>query len=173
MTDLATRDPNDTGDIPRPIGEECIVIRRTDLGEATQNLGEYVMLAPSFNAIPRRVIDIDDTVTYMPATIGLAGPQSPPPPLPRPPRPSVPPQYDMAATVDGELVPAGPGEVTERLKVRKSVPYVIPADARRWSRARHAKPIPAWVVRLAIAAGVVVLAGAYAGLVLAAVVVFR
>jgi hypothetical protein len=168
MTDLIDR--ADSGDIHRPIGEDRIFIHRRDTtGEDTQNLGKYFRPDAPFGYL-RKTINIDDTVVYMPETIGLAGPQDPPPPLP--PQP-VPPKYDMTATVDGELAPAGPGEVTERLLLRKSVPYVIPADARRWSRARHAKTIPPWVVRLAIAAGVVVLAGAYAGLVLAAVVVFR
>jgi hypothetical protein len=157
---LLDYDPNDTGDIPtgdipRQIGEERIVIRRDTTGEDTRNLSHEIaglpprrrpaadetarmrLIEPALGLNHHdmsRVIEIDDTVTYMPATIGLAGPQDPPPPLPPAPRPSVPPQYDMAAaqplwplervagaaetqtqtilhsltaTVDGELAPAG------------------------------------------------------------------
>jgi hypothetical protein len=144
MTDVIIRDPNDTGDIPRPIGEDRTVILRTDLGEATQNLGEYVMTTPSFDAIPRRIIEIDDTVTFrIPETIGvvdtgrltildslagsyadmdgeLQGPQKPPPPLPKP-RPAAP----------------GRASFTVRGMVRQG---------------RHRKPAPAWT-RWAIGVG--------------------
>lgn len=80
MTDLIDR--ADSGEIPR----------YDDLGEPTQNLARYLVDTPSFEAIPRRTIDLDDTVTYLPATIGvvdLEGPPPPPPPLP--PNPDEPP----------------------------------------------------------------------------------
>lgn len=168
MTDLITRDPNDTGEIPRLHGETRI---RIDVGEATQNLGEYVMTTPSFDAIPRRVIEIDETVEIrIPQTIGLAGPQTPPPPLPKPPS-----KYDMAAAqpiapwerivdterlsllgsmagIDGDLRPA------VQPILRRSVPYVMPAHRRPWSGPRHAKPAPPWA-RLAVVAGVAMALG--------------
>lgn len=136
MTDILTLDPNDSGEIRRLVGEERTVIIRTDPGEETQNLGQYFRPDVPFDAIPRRVFEIDDTVVYrLPPTIGivadLAGPQSPPPPLPPIPPPT---EYNMAdaqplwplervagaaetqvqtlwysmtATVDGELRPDG------------------------------------------------------------------
>jgi hypothetical protein len=94
MTDvLLDYDPNDSGEVARLPGEETVRIvgethTRIDLGEATQRIDPRIVAAPSFDAIPRKVFDLDDTVIYMPATIGLAGPQSPPPPLPPPPPPT-------------------------------------------------------------------------------------
>ena len=126
MTDLLIDyNPEDTGDIPLGIGERTrdlsTHLRRDTTGEATENLGKYLINAPSFEAIPRRTIDLDDTVTYMPATIGMAErvvdetavhtildslagvrvgldgelstPPTTPPPLPKPPRPAVPGRY--------------------------------------------------------------------------------
>jgi hypothetical protein len=166
MTDTLLS-PDDTGEIPQPVGETRI---RIDTGEQTRNLAEYVITAPSFDAIPRRVFEMDDTVIYMPETIGLAGPQSPPPPLP--PVPPAPPQYDMdterlsllgtVAGLDGDLYSAPP-------TLRRSVPYVIPADARRWSRPRHAKPAPLWA-RAALLVGGAMVAGAFVALAVLAVV---
>jgi hypothetical protein len=68
MTDtLLDYDPNDTGDIP--VGETRI---RIETGEKTQNLGRYAIHASVVGAIPRKVIDIDDTVTFhIPPTIGV------------------------------------------------------------------------------------------------------
>jgi hypothetical protein len=137
MTDILTRDPNDSDEFPLGIGEQrTVIIRRDTTREVTQNLGHEIAGLPprrrpaADETVTRmrliepalglnhhdmsRVIEIDDTVTF-----GLAGPQSPPPPLPPAPRPSVPPQYDadetqvqtlwhsMTATVDGELRPDG------------------------------------------------------------------
>jgi hypothetical protein len=166
MTDLIDR--ADSGDIHRPIGEDrTVILRRDTTTEDTRNLAHEIaglpprrrpaadetvrmrLIEPALGLNHHdmaRVIEIDDTVTF-----GLAGPQGPAP-APKPPRPSVPPQYDMTATVDGELVPAGPGEVTERLILRRSVPYVIPADAEPWFGARHRRPAPAWT-RWAIGVG--------------------
>ena len=74
-----TTDRADSGEIPRidDLGTEPTedlrhhMHRRDTTGEATENLGRYLRDAPSFEAIPRRIIDLDDTVTYMPATIGV------------------------------------------------------------------------------------------------------
>ena len=128
MTDTLL-DPNDTGEIPRLVGETRI---RIDTGEATQNLAEYARVMPPMAAIPRRVFDLDDTVIYMPETIGVVGLDDKPypkPPYPLPPNP----KYDLAAAQpvapwervvdtgrltilgsltaapDGELRPAAPG----------------------------------------------------------------
>lgn len=93
MTDILTRDPNDSDEFPLGIGEERTVILRRDTGEATQRINPRIIDAPSFDAIPRRIVDIDDTVIYMPETIGcvdLEGPQ-PKPTKPLPPQPK--PQY--------------------------------------------------------------------------------
>lgn len=97
MTDILTRDPNDSDEFPLGIGEQRTVILRRDTGEKTQLIDPRLIKAPSFDAIPRKVIEIDDTVTFrIPETIGcvdLEGPQPKPKPIPRP---SVPPKYDMA-----------------------------------------------------------------------------
>jgi hypothetical protein len=151
MTDTLLS-PDDTGEIPQPVGETRI---RIDTGEKTQIIDPRLIKAPSFDAIPRRVFEMDDTVIYMPETIGLAGPQSPPPPLP--PVPPAPPQYDMdterlsllgtVAGLDGDLHSAPP-------TLRRSVPYVMPADRKPWAGARHAMPAPRWT-RYAIGVGAV------------------
>jgi hypothetical protein len=187
MTDLLTQDPNDTGEIPTLVGE---TLRRIDTGEATQRIDPRLIKAPSFDAIPRKVFDLDDTVTYMPATIGivdLEGPQNPPPPLPKPPRPAVPPKGALddterlsllgsVAGLDGDLRaplprPATPIHLPKpKPKLRRSVPYVMPADRRPWSGPRHAKPAPLWT-RVAVVVGGAMVAGSLLGLGLIAAVV--
>jgi len=108
MTDVML-DPNDSGEVARLRGETRM---RIDLGEATVRIDPRLIKAPSFDAIPRKTFDIDDTVIYMPETIGLAGPQSPPPPLPKPPSKSYDPEtvtislLGAVAGMDGELRPA-------------------------------------------------------------------
>lgn len=179
MTDtLIDYDPNDTGDIPRPIGEKRIVISLGD--DPTRNLAEYARNSPQFTAVPRRQIDMDDTVIYLPETIGLAGPQSPPPPLPPiPPRP----KYDMAAAqpiapwervadteqLTGSLGADLPEVPFPPLKLRKSVPYVLPAGRAPWAGPRHAAPAPLWA-RLSIAVGLSLLLGSTLGLAVLAVI---
>ena len=122
MTDLLS--PEDTGEIPTfdTLGTEATrdlrEHRRDTTGEHTRNLAEYVINAPSFDAIPRKVFDLDDTVTYMPQTIGIVGlddkPHPKPPTLPKPPKVA---DWERlvdtegrlelgaTATVDGEMVP--------------------------------------------------------------------
>lgn len=174
MTDLITRGPNDTGDIPLGIGEQRTVILRTTPGETTQNLAGWDADLPPFR---RPEHDETREMHLIAAPYGLshprdlAGPQNPPPPLP--PTPPAPTKYDMAAaqplwplervagaddtavhtilgsltaTIDGELAQAAP-------PLRRSVPYAIPADARPWSGPRHAAPAPVWT-RWAIGVGV-------------------
>jgi hypothetical protein len=143
--ELLDYDPSDTGDIP--VGETARIITAAErerlIGEKTENLGQYARPDAPFGFL-RKTIQIDDTVTFhspiTPAvgadetvvhtildslagvTVGidgeLEGPQKPPPPLPKPPK--------------------GAHEL------RRSVPYVLPADRREWSYPRHAKPAPAW-----------------------------
>ncbi len=107
---ITTTDSADSGEVTRLAAEERTVIMRTDPGEATQNLGRYHVDAPSFEAIPRKVFDLDDTVTYMPETIGLAAAQ-PIAPWDRVLDPET--QHltllDSMAGIDGELRPAAPG----------------------------------------------------------------
>jgi hypothetical protein len=187
MTDTLLS-PDDTGEIPQPVGETRI---RIETGEKTRNLREErdAILAATgrlrhFDAPPQSlvtghgydpeahsgpIVDLFDTVTFR-ITDDLAGPQSPPPPLP--PVPPAPPQYDMdterlsllgtVAGLDGDLYSAPP-------TLRRSVPYVIPADARRWSRPRHAKPAPLWA-RAALLVGGAMVAVAVAALAVLAVV---
>ncbi len=146
MTDILTRDPNDSDEFPLGVGEERTVIIRRDTGEATQRIDPRLIKAPSFDAIPRRIIDIDETVIYrIPETIGivdtdrltildslagsyadmdgeLQGPQpKPTQPLPPNPRPAAP----------------GRASFTVRGMVRQG---------------RHRKPAPAWT-RWAIGVG--------------------
>lgn len=73
MTDLLLDyDPNDTGEIRRIPGEDRTVIIRTDTGEATQRIDPRLIQAPSFDAVPRRTIEVDDTVVYrLPPTVGI------------------------------------------------------------------------------------------------------
>jgi hypothetical protein len=188
MTDTIAIDRADSGEIPRlVIGEQRTIIMRRDTGEATQNLSPYLIPSGPFpiplrhnDAIPESlvtghgydpeahpgpIVDLVDTVTF-----GLAGPQSPPPPQPPAPRPSVPPQYgadetqvqtilhSLTATVDGELAPAVPP-----LKLRRSVPYVMPADRAPWFGPRHRKPAPLWT-RVAITVGGAMAVGGSLGL---------
>lgn len=92
MTDTLLS-PEDTGEIRRPVGETRT---RIDTGEATQRIDPRLIKAPSFDAIPRKVFDLDDTVIYNPQTIGVVGLDDKPhpkPPFPLPPNP----KYDMAA----------------------------------------------------------------------------
>jgi hypothetical protein len=172
MTDTLLS-PDDTGEIPQPVGETRI---RIETGEKTRNLREErdAILAATgrlrhFDAPPQSlvtghgydpeahsgpIVDLFDTVTFR-ITDDLAGPQFPPPPLP--PVPPAPPQYDMdterlsllgtMAGLDGDLYSAPP-------TLRRSVPYVMPADRKPWAGARHAKPAPLWT-RYAIGVGAV------------------
>jgi hypothetical protein len=95
MTDLLLDyDPNDTGEVNRLPGETRI---RIDLGEPTQRIDPRLISAPSFDAVPRKVYDLDDTVVYLPQTIGV---------VPDTERLSL---LGSVAGVDGELRPAAPG----------------------------------------------------------------
>lgn len=132
MTDtLLDYDPNDTGEIPPPVGETRI---RIDTGEATQRIDPRLIKAPSFDAVPRKTFDIDDTVVYrrdtvvyhLPPTVEvvpdlLEGPQKPPPPLPRP-------KADPAET--GVNIFGGLGADLPE-------PWPVPAPAGVRSRCRH------------------------------------
>lgn len=81
-----TTDTADTGEIPtaeptrdltepaRRIPGETLTRIHIDTGEKTQRIDPRLIHAPSFDAVPRKVIDLDDTVTYrLPETIGIVG----------------------------------------------------------------------------------------------------
>lgn len=170
MTDtVLDYDPNDTGEIP---GEETVRIlgetrMRIDTGEKTQRIEpdtiKMIVEAPSFTAIPRRVIELDDTVKFSTSrVIGLAdleGPQKPPPPLPKP-------KYDdpaetgvniLRGRLDGELPEPdedGDDVVFRRGCGARTVPVAAivdrePATVReRRRRGRHAQPAPRWATFL-------------------------
>lgn len=192
MTDVLLH-PDDSGEVTRLPGETARIItgveRERLIGEATQNLGQYARPDAPFGYL-RKTFDIDDTVTYMPATIGLAGPQSPPPPLPPPPPPPPTSLYDAqpiapwervadtahltllgsVAGMDGDLRPAAPGPKPGPLP-----PDPQPAPAPKPNYAgRHRLTLGRRVRRLLAGVGVVGLAVAaiWAGLTLAAVAVF-
>jgi len=95
MTDTLI-DRADSGEIPKLTGEQRMCI---DLGDPTQRIDPRLINAPSFDAVPRKVFDLDDTVTYLPQTIGVV-------PDPETERLSL---LGSVAGVDGELRPAAPG----------------------------------------------------------------
>jgi len=154
---LLDYDPNDTGEIPRPVGETRT---RIDIGETTQPIDRRIVDAPSFDAIPRRVIDMDDTVTFhIPATIGVVADTQ---------------QLTLlgsVAGVDGELRPAAPGPFPGPLP-----PNPAPAPAPKPGYVgRHRLSWGGRVRRLLARAGVAgaLVVAVWAGLVLAALVVVR
>jgi hypothetical protein len=164
-------DPNDTGEIPRRIGETRM---RIDAGEATQNLSPYLIPSGPFpielrhnDMVPEslvtgrgydpeaHVIDLDDTVTFH-SSDGLAGPQKPPPPLPKP-------RVDPAET--GVNIFGGLGADLPDPK-----PWPAPASAGTRSRCRHKVKA---AFRQGLWIGALGMLAVYSGLVLAALVVVR
>jgi hypothetical protein len=107
MTDTLLS-PDDTGEIPQPVGETRI---RIETGEKTRNLRE---------------------------------------------------ERDAILAATGRLYSAPP-------TLRRSVPYVMPADRKPWAGARHAKPAPLWA-RAALLVGGAMVAVAVAALAVLAVV---
>ena len=161
MTDLLLDyDPNDTGEVNRLPGEHRT---RIDLGEPTQRIDPRLIDAPSFDAVPRKTFDLDDTVVYHPETIGfvdLEGPQKPPPPLPKP-------KADLSET--GVNIFGGLGaDLPDPPHDRAAWPAPTPAGSR--SICRHK-------VKVAFQQGLVIgalgMLAVYSGLVLAALVVVR
>jgi hypothetical protein len=79
--------------------------------------------------------------------------------------------------LDGELreaplprpIPYPPKPPLPKPKLRRSVPYVLPADRAEWSYPRHAAPAPLWT-RLAVAAGLALTLGSVLGLAVLAVI---
>lgn len=92
MTDLLTRDPNESDEFPLGVGETLTRIVPADLrdpGEATEELGKYFRPDAPF---PHLRQQIDATTGFrMPDTIGVVDTA----PIPMP-RPSVPPQPQPA-----------------------------------------------------------------------------
>jgi hypothetical protein len=185
MTDLLLDyDPNDTGEIPRLPGEIRI---RIDTGEATQRIDPRLIKAPSFDAIPRKVYDLDDTVVYhrdavvyhRPPTIEvvpdlLEGPQKPPPPLPKP-------KADLAET--GVNIFGGLGtdlpepdedddETVFRRGCNGGQPFPAPAPAPTGGRVLRLRAVKA-AFRQGLWIGALAAVAVYSGLVLAALVVIR
>src|SRR5690242_5816709 len=155
MTDTLLR-PDDSG--------ECV-----DLGEKTQRIDPRLIKAPSFDAIPRKTFDIDDTVIYrrdtvvydQPPTVGiirdLAGPQKPPPPLPKPPK------VDPAETgVNifgglGEHLPKGelrPADYVGRHRHAEDLDEVTDWEMRHPAHERRLSPW--WALAGVVAAGLAI-----------------
>ena len=162
MTDLLL-DPNDTGEIP------------TQAGEATQNLAPYMENPPALRLalteptaeirIPQTIAVVDEPVDMQrhldagfaqpiapPERVdGFDGPQPPPPPLP-----PIPPSPDGFETARLNLLDSL-AEAPAQVRVRRSVPYVMPADRKPFTGARHLRRSPRWT-RWAVQAGVVLAA---------------
>lgn len=169
MTDILTRHPDDSDEFPLGIGEKRIVILRRDTGEPTQRIDPRLIHAPSFDAIPRKVFDIDDTVIYMPETIGVVDQAAAQPiaPLER-----VAGAEDTAvhsildslagarAGIDGEL--EGPQKPPPPLPKPKA--YVVPGKYRYAGRHRQdadRRLSPWWGLVIAVGFGLAMWAGAY------------
>jgi len=177
MTDLLLDyDPNDTGEVARLPGEETVRIpgehrRRIETGEPTQRIDPRLIKAPSFEAVPRPVFEIDDTVVYhLPPTIGIVPDLASAQPISPPERVAGADDTVVQTLLQGlgaDLPEDGDGVVFRRPcgipRSRRSVPYVLPADRRPWSGARHAKPAPLWT-RVAIVVGGAMAAGGGIGL---------
>jgi hypothetical protein len=117
MTDLLTRDPNDTGDIPHP---DLVDTHVLDVGQTTQAIRPYELDYPAL----RRSDLTDEQPLYDPTQtvqfalpgeavteiLAIQGPQSPPPPIPPNPGPVIPPRHALT------------GRVGEYPVVRPSVP---------------------------------------------------
>jgi hypothetical protein len=158
-------DPNDTGEIPRPVGEHRM---RIDTGEKTQRIDPRLIKAPSFDAIPRKAFDLEDTVVYhrdtvvyhLPPSIGV---------IPDPETVTLTLLGSLTAAPNGDLRPAAPGPRPGPLP-----PTPPPAPKPRYV-GRHRLSWNGRARRLLAQVGV---AGAFvlavwAGLVLAALVVVR
>lgn len=97
MTDLLTRDPNDTGDIPHP---DLVDTHVLDVGEITQAIRPYELDFPALRRSDASgelpLYDPAETVQFaLPGeavTEAIQGPQSPPPPIPPNPGPVLPPR---------------------------------------------------------------------------------
>jgi len=166
MTDLIDR--ADSGEIPPPPGEHRI---RIDLGEKTQLIDPRLIKAPSFDAIPRKVIDIDDTVAYqLPPTVGIIPDLAGDPETER--LTVLGSLAGVTARIDGEF--EGPQKPVPVPKPpRPSAPgrdQRARFEARRmFRRGRHALPVSTLELVAYVALGVTAI---WAGLTLAAVAVF-
>jgi hypothetical protein len=178
---LIDYDPNDTGDIP-PIDDLGIEAtrdlssharRRDTTGEATQNLGPYSEFA---RRIRRPASDETAKMKLVDVPLGLStGDLAPYWDIEPDSTVTFGVVYQAAATIDGELRPAAPGPFPVPLPPDPK-PDPKPGYAGRHrlglrGRAARGLRAPLWA-RVAIGAGLIVLAGAYAGLVLAALAVF-
>lgn len=119
MTDLITRDPNDSGDIARPIDAET---ERLIVGDRTLNLAPYDIIPPPLR---RSNAEAETAIVRLPQSIGIVAPCAQPdadidvpldgfdpggyPPVPRP-TPPPPPSMLLGAaeTVTQLTAPDGP-----------------------------------------------------------------
>ena len=173
--------PDDSGEVTRLPGEETVRIvgeiqtrMRIDTGEPTQRIDPRLIKAPSFDAIPRKTFDIDDTVVYrrdtvvydQPPTVGivrdLAGPQSPPPPLPKPPSKADP--AETGVNIFGGLgehlpeVPE-PHEYVGRHRHPEDLDEVTDWEMHRPTHGRYLSPW--WALTGVVAFGLAIWAGLY------------
>jgi hypothetical protein len=164
MTDtLLDYDPNDSGEVARLPGEyrtriDAAALHSDETGENTQNLGRYAIHASVVGAIPRKVIELDDTVTFhIPQTIGVVADTQ-----------TLTLLGSLTATPDGELRPAAPGPKPGPL------PPNPPPAPKPGYVGRHRLSWGGRARRLLAGMGVVglTLGAIWAGLILAAVAVF-
>jgi hypothetical protein len=175
MTDLLLH-PDDSGEVTRLPGEETVrIVGETqtrmwiDTGEKTQRIDPRIVDAPSFDAIPRKVFDIDDTVIYrrdavvydQPPTFAVVS---------DPETEQLTVLGSLTADITGEFHPSAPGPQPGPLP-----PDPQPApDPQPGYAGRHRLSWGGRVRRLLAGMGVVglALAAIWAGLVIAAVAVF-
>lgn len=182
MTDLITQDPNDTGEIARPISPAAVAsamaeTRRIYVGEQTA----VITGAEQTGVIPTGVGDeklrrIEETLildTRPAADVDIDVPLDdrpyPPVPKPLPPQPT---DFTPITRPEPKPVPAPPpapkwAEPSAEyppVLLRRSMPYVMPDDRQRTRGGRHRRPISrfSWaligsgVTVLLIAAGIAV-----------------
>lgn len=161
MTDLML-DPNDTGEIPiQAPGEATINLadQRTAILDANHNLrsadptAEIPVITDAKPIDMQRHLDAGFAQPIAPPerVDGFDGPQPPPPPLP-----PIPPSPDGFETARLNLLDSL-AEAPTQVRVRRSVPYVMPADRKPFTGARHLRRSPRWT-RWAVQAGVVLAA---------------
>lgn len=150
MTDLLTRDPNDTGEIPRadPGQTTCNlapyeadlppVLRRPDV------TGEFPAYHPETIAVVeprgcRRVVPNDEDFDFDPDPTTPHPDPLPPPPPPRPDQGAAQPIAPLERVIDFGRFERSTIRVGA-YGLRKSVPYVLPADREPWTKPRHRRP---------------------------------
>jgi hypothetical protein len=162
MTDTLI-DHADSGEIPRLPGETRM---RIDTGDATVRIDPRLINAPSYEAIPRRVIEIDDTVQFrIPETIGVVdfdGPQKPPPPLPKPKDLAETEQITLLTSLGADLPEDGdafrPEDYTGRHR-HPEVQDVVVGQYWEMQRPAHERRLSPWVLAAVVLVGLAMWAG--------------